>query len=47
MFLYYYAGYSTREIASLTESTEVTVRARLSRARKKLRILLKGGSNEC
>lgn len=47
VFLYYYEGYSTREIASLTESTEVTVRARLSRARKKLRILLKGGSNEC
>lgn len=47
VFLYYYAGYSTREIASLTESSEATVRARLSRARKKLRILLKGGSNEC
>lgn len=47
VFLYYYEGYSTREIASLTESSEVTVRARLSRARKKLRILLKGGSNEC
>lgn len=43
VFLHYYAGYSTREVASLTESSEVAVRARLSRARKKLRILLEGG----
>lgn len=47
IFLHYYAGYSTREVAFLTESTEVAVRARLSRARKKLRMLLKGGADEC
>jgi RNA polymerase sigma factor (sigma-70 family) len=38
--LHYYAGYSTREIASLTESTAATVAVHLHRGRKKLRELL-------
>lgn len=39
---YYYEEYSTREIAALTDSSEVAVRARLSRARKKMRVALEG-----
>lgn len=42
VFLYYYEDYSTREIAALTDSSEVAVRARLSRARKKMRAALEG-----
>lgn len=42
VFLYYYEEYSTREIAALTDSSEVAVRARLSRARKKMRAALEG-----
>lgn len=38
--LYYYEGYSTREIARLTGQREGTVRSRLSRARGKLKTLL-------
>lgn len=38
--LYYYEGYSTREIAKLTGHREGTVRSRLSRARGKLKTLL-------
>lgn len=38
--LYYYEGYSTREIARITGSREGTVRSRLSRARGKLKALL-------
>ena len=40
--LFYYAGYRTAEIARITGEAEGTVRARLSRARGKLRALLKG-----
>lgn len=42
VYLYYYEEYSTREIAALTDSSEVAVRARLSRARKKMRAALEG-----
>lgn len=38
--LYYYEEYSTREIASLLHILEATVRTRLSRARKLLKIQL-------
>ena len=38
--LFYYEGYSTQEIAALTGQRPGTVRARLSRAREKLRRLL-------
>ena len=40
--LYYYEGYQTAEIAAMTGQREGTVRSRLSRARDKLRRLLKG-----
>ena len=39
--LFYYEGYSTREIASITGEREGTVRSRLSRARARLRDLIK------
>ena len=39
--MYYYEGYSTSEIASLTGSNEPTVRSLLCRARKKLKDELK------
>ena len=38
--LFYYEGYSTREIAAMTGVAEGTVRSRLSRARERLRKLL-------
>lgn len=40
LHLYYYEGYSTREIAQMTASREGTVRSRLTRARGKLKALL-------
>ena len=40
--LYYYEGYQTAEIAAMTGLREGTVRSRLSRARARLRELLKG-----
>ena len=40
--LYYYEGYKTAEIAAMTGLREGTVRSRLSRARARLRELLKG-----
>lgn len=43
IYLYYYEGYSSREIAALTGRSEAAVCAHLSRGRKKLRIML-GGS---
>lgn len=39
-YLFYYEGYSTREIARLTSCPEATVRSRLARARKKLRDIM-------
>ena len=40
LHLYYYEGYATDEIARLTGMKPGTVRARLARAREKLRLLL-------
>lgn len=40
LHLFYYAGYSTAEIARMTGQAEGSVRSRLSRARSKLRALL-------
>ena len=42
VYLYYYEGYSTAEIASYCHCSESTVRSRLSRARKQLRTILGG-----
>ena len=40
--LFYYEGYSTQEIAALTGLREGSVRSRLTRARTRLRQVLKG-----
>jgi RNA polymerase sigma-70 factor (ECF subfamily) len=44
--LYYYEGYSSREIAKICETTDAAIRSRLSRARETLREELsdKGGT---
>jgi len=44
--LFYYEGYATGEIAQFTGEAEGTVRSRLSRARKKLRVLLEENKSE-
>ena len=43
--LFYYEGYSTKEIAEMTKQTEVAVRKQLSRARQMLKEFLEG--EEC
>lgn len=42
VYMYYYEGYSTAEIAVYMNCPETTVRSRLSRARKQLKTLLGG-----
>lgn len=42
IFLFYYEGYSVKEIAGLTGRSEAAVSAHLSRGRKKLRTMLGG-----
>ena len=42
--LFYYEGYSTKEIAEITEQKESTVRERLTRARRILKNYLEGES---
>ena len=44
--LFYYEGWSTREIAAMTGVAEGTVRSRLSRARERLRRLLGDAGKE-
>ena len=39
--LYYYEGYSTKEIAKILQSRESTVRSNLKRGREKLKSVLK------
>lgn len=41
--LFYYEGYTTREIAEITGQKESTVRSLLTRARQKMKLLLKEG----
>lgn len=45
VYMYYYEGYTTVEIARHLNCSESTVRSRLSRARKQLMTML-GGANE-
>ena len=45
VYLYYYEGYGVREIGHLLKEPEGTVSSRLSRARKKLKALLEGGTH--
>ena len=42
IYLFYYEGYSVKEIGALTGRSEAAVSAHLSRGRKKLRELLGG-----
>lgn len=42
IYLFYYEGYSVKEIAALTGRGEAAVAAHLSRGRKKLKIMLEG-----
>ena len=42
VYMYYYEGYSTVEIAQHLHCPEATVRSRLMRAKKKLQVLLGG-----
>ena len=46
VYLYYYEGYSVREIASLLGRSESAVNAHLSRGRQKLRMILGGNEYE-
>ena len=43
IYLFYYEGYSAREIADMTGRSETAVNAHLSRGRKQLRTMLGGG----
>jgi RNA polymerase sigma-70 factor (ECF subfamily) len=43
ILLHYYQGFGIAEIAAMLELPEGTISSRLSRARKKLEVLLKGG----
>lgn len=40
VYLHYYEGYTSAEIAKMTQSTEMAVRARLKRSRAALKIIL-------
>ena len=44
--LFYYEGYSTKEIADITGQKDSTVRAQLTRARQLLKHILEGDENE-
>ena len=44
VYMYYYEGYTTVEIARHLSCPEATVRSRLMRAKKKLQIMLGGGA---
>ena len=46
IYLFYYEGYSVKEIGQLTGRSEAAVSAHLSRGRKKLRELLGGREYE-
>ena len=46
IYLYYYEGYSTKEISNIIKTKEVTIRSWLKRARDELRKLLGGVINE-
>lgn len=44
IYLYYYEGYSIKEIASIIEKNENTISSKLQRARKKLKHIIQEGS---
>lgn len=47
IILYYYEGFSTKEIAKILNIPEGTVRSRLARARNKLKIFMEAKSEKC
>lgn len=46
LYLYYYEGYSTKEIASLLKRRDATIRTWLKRAREQLKDVIGGDYNE-
>ncbi len=46
IYLHYYMGYSVVEIASMTKSSENTIKSRLKRGREKLKDMLVGDINQ-
>ncbi len=46
IYLYYYEGYSTKEISNILQAKESTIRTWLKRARENLKIMLGGVINE-
>ncbi len=45
VYLYYYEGYGIKDIGRLLKEPDGTISSRLSRARKKLKALLEGGTH--
>ena len=45
IYLFYYEGYSVKEIAAIRRTTSASVRTRLTRARRKLRMMLSEEEN--
>lgn len=45
IYLFYYEGYSVREIANILQSKEATIKTQLARGRKYLKKILEGGIN--
>lgn len=45
IYLYYYEGYSIKDIAQILEKKENTISSKLQRARKKLKVLIEEGEN--
>lgn len=46
LFLYYYEGYSIKEISKILNVSESAVKARLTRGKEKLKLKMKGENNE-
>ena len=47
LYLHYYEGYKTEEIASILGTNHATIRTRLRTARNKLKLILEDDNNEC
>ncbi|RXZ84810.1 sigma-70 family RNA polymerase sigma factor [Paenibacillaceae bacterium] len=46
IYLYYYEGYSLRDIAQMMKANEATIRTRLSRGREQLKLTIEHGRNQ-
>ena len=47
VYLHYYEGYKTEEVASILGVNHATIRTRLRTARKKLKLILEDDNSEC